>query len=379
MHSLSIIINILQEPYSTYPIYIKIALIGIIVSLAIVLLTYLEIIFRRLESTSKSLRINEAKNLVTEELTNNLMLEDESDKKSVNSVATKLKKLTRGDIIFNQIIIDELIFFHRNFSDNTGRLLSRLYNRLNLKELSLKKLKNRSWNVQAQGLREIQEMPALTLKNKELIQPLLFSENNDLRIEAQAAYLRMNREHPFDFLNYADEDLLDWHQIILLEVIYNTEDLKVPVFSKWLDSPNITVITFCIKLIVNYHQLDAIPKLISLLDHPKIKIREDAVAALGKLYAEQSETRLVEIFAEQVLSVKLLIIEALGLIASGKNIDFLRSQFLVDDDFSIIKTAGCALSNHPDFDKNTAFGDINQLSLERKTIINHCTDHLIRN
>lgn len=350
----------------------------IIVSIAIVILTNLGIIFQRIEYALLDFRITKAKGIVNQQILDNILLNDNIEERDIDKLALSLKRLSNKHGRYNQVVIDEIIFYHQNFSDSTGELLYRLYYRLDLIKDSLHKLTKSAWNVQAKGLREIQQMPP-SEEHLAFVYPLLNSKNNDLRIEAQAAFLRLSKDNPFKFLDLAKEELLEWHQIILFEIIGNTEDLEVPDFKNYFKSPNLSVITFCIKLVVHFQQLNSIPELIELIDHPADTIKKTAISALGLFSAEQSEQRMVEAYPKHVLSVKLKIISALGLIASGNSIDFLKKVFFSSEEFSLIKTAACALLSHSDLEINLVFRDVDNLSSDRKAIISHCTNALIRN
>ncbi|RYG22122.1 MAG: HEAT repeat domain-containing protein [Chitinophagaceae bacterium] len=369
--------NIIDK-FLSYPLFIQVASIVIAFSFSILLGTISFIVIKRLVDAALLKRTRKVKRLVTDELTQGIMLEDTFKEKSFTKILGRLQRIAKKSKLYTQVIADELIYYHKNLTDTTARLLYRLYSRLHLTDKALENLKASKWNIKAKALREMQEMPPAK-ENLSYITPLLNSTNNDLRIEAQAAYLKLAKTHPFMFLDDANFEILDWHQIILLDVINNDPDLEIPFFRKWLDSPNPTVITFCIKLILDFQQFDAIPELIKLIEHPNEKVKKDAIAALGKLYANEAEEMLVNQYEKEELSIKKYIIEAIGKIASGKYLQFLREQFLTVDDFSLTKSVGCALANHPTFNKETFFVNEPLLTPQRVTIFNHCTNTLIRN
>ena len=368
----------LKERFQNYPAFIEIALITIILSVILLLLTNALLSLERLKDAYRKKRIKRARALVMVELTSDVMMEDEVVEKDFNSLVHQLNTLAVKDKIFNQVVIDEIIYYHRNFTDSTQRLLGKLFSKLNLLENSLNKIKNGTWELKAKGLREIQEMPA-SEEVHALVNPLLNSKNHDLRIEAQAAYIRLNKDKPFGFLEHATEELLEWHQIILYELVSNTPELVVLDLKRLLLSKNTSVVSFSIKLIEYYQQLTAIPGLIRLMDHDDIQIREDAVSALGKLDAEEGESKMIEKFPKENLKVQLRILKSVGEIGSGRHLDFLKNQFLKSEEFPIIKTAGCALATYPEFDKESMLSGAHEVSPVRKTIINHCTNVLIRN
>ena len=360
-----------------YPLFIQIALVVSAISFATFLLTNVVMSLQRLEYSFLETRLVKLRKIVNGEITFKLMLKDRVVDQDIDGVVRRFNKIAITNKLVKQVITEELIYLRRNFSGYTATVLAKLYNRLNFMKSSISKLESRSWDVQAEGLREFQELPVPT-EDIALINPLLNDQNDDVRIEAQAAYIRLNSHNPFKFLDSATEELLEWHQIILFEMIINTPRADIPGFSKWLDSDNLSVIIFSIKLIVHYQQLEAIPNIIKLLDHDDENVKEITIYAVGQLGAEESEQKLIAIFQESDLPIKVKILEAIGNIGSGKSERFLTDQYLMAEEFSLIKTAGCALGNQPGFDGDK-FSAIHTLSLKQKTILSHCLNSLIRN
>lgn len=374
------IINFLESLYEwfqDYPLFIRFALGTITVSVILLMLTNAGLAFQRIADTYRKKHVAKARQLVMAELTSDAMMEEKVSEQDFNALVFQLNILALKNRIFKQVVIDEIIYYHRNFTDNTQAVLKMLFSKLNLLESSVAKVQKGAWELKAKGLREIQEMPALD--GMQLVSPLLNHKNHDLRIEAQAAYIRLNKDKPFEFLAETTEELLEWHQIILYELVSNTPELTIPDLKPLLLSKNISVVAFTIKLIEYHQQLSAIPGLIKLLDHEDTHLRALAVSALGRLDAEEGESKMVGKFHGEELKVQLRILKSVGEIGSGRHLDFLKEQFLQSEDFPVIKTAGCALAIYPDFDKATILDGANDVSQVRKTIINHCTNTLIRN
>ncbi|RZL05511.1 MAG: HEAT repeat domain-containing protein, partial [Pedobacter sp.] len=341
MDRVSEFLNRVLGHYEAYPLFIKIAVGMILFSITMVILVNLGIILRRTFSAINELRLTKAKNRLTDELSVSLVGIDMSHDKDVNRLSNRLSNVYLRDQQLSQLIMDQLIFFRRNFSDTVGQAVYLIFNKLELVQRSLKKLKMPSWDKKAEALREIQEMPPEEV-GFEILEPYIINKNDDLRIEAQAAYIRLNKPAPFAFLHDATEPMPEWHQIILFETALNTEDLVVPQFKEFFGNPEPTVLVFCIKMIEQHHQLDAIPALIRLLDNASVKVKLQVIHALGKLDAEEAEEKFKDIFNEQELQVRVKIIEVIGKIASGEQLDFLKDQFLISQEFEIISASSCA-------------------------------------
>ena len=375
--------ELFYEWFDNYPLFIKNAIVISFCSISLFLIAVHSLFLKRILDTYHEKRINKASTLISVALTNELMHEGKVADQHFNESLISLQLLSNKNKLYKQVLIDLVMFYHLNFTDQTGKRLNELFNKLNLIESSVKKLKNGAWKLRVQGLKEMQQLVAPEARFNYLVYPLLDHENNDLRIEAQIAHIRLNKDQPFAFLAYTSAELLPWHQILLYEFITNTPDLAVPKFNKYLQSENESVCAFCLKLIAYYHQLEAIPTLINLLSHPSTKIRAATIEVLAKLDAEEAEDKMIARYANEDLLVQSQILKAIGEIGSGKSLAFLSTQFLESDNFDIIKAAGYALANYPSFNKNKLLSalkaDHASGSLQKETIINHCLNNLIRN
>ncbi|MBG6236403.1 hypothetical protein IWX76_002984 [Pedobacter sp. CAN_A7] len=368
----------LHERYLHYPYFIQIAVVGIHLFIIFIVLIQLVLLFKRLFNSSFEQRKNNYLEQIIQELVGNLMIQDVVAEQDVQAIVGRLKYMAKKDPLYNQLLIDTLVYYHRNMTGTTATLLSAIYQRMDLEKSSVAKLQNNPWYIQVNGLQELQEMTP-SFKSLNYIHGFLDSENNDLRIVAQAAHINLNQEHPFSFLEKAQQPLLDWHQVLLFDLICNNDKLQVPDFSANLKSRNQSVIIFSIKLIEYYQQLHAIPTLMEIMDHPEPKIKEAVIGALGKLDAEDGEQKMIAIYSQQCLSVKLKILKAVGDIASGKSLTFLYVQFLKANNYHLMKTAGRALARYPAFDREAFLNRSDDILPFRKKIILHYSNTLIRN
>jgi hypothetical protein len=287
----------------------------------------------------------------------------------------KVKDLKAKNRWVTQVLIDQIIYLKRNFTDKTSSMLARLYQQLDLKSSSLNKLKSRSWQVRARGIMELREMAPL-MKTADIV-PYTHSRNDDLRVEAQAAYIRLNTADPFSVLFDTQEILVEWHQMILFDVITRNAQITIPSFKKWLNSSNCSIVIFCIKLIVHYTQLDAIPDLIDLLDHYDKEVQNRAINALGKLEAVEAGRVMVDRYPLFSKSCKIEVLIALARIGSKEQLSFLKNEFLEVNDFYLRKYAMCAIISLTKNDKREITTEMPQLDPQQVAIINHCFDDLV--
>jgi len=371
-----------MDIFQEYPVLIRGALIVIGISVLTSIMVYMIIFFNRVRAAYIDMRSNEAQKMISDKLNNYLFFMESisqvtrSDFRRVAKEFNKIKKLKLKNKLVRQILMDQIIYFRKNFTDRTGRILSKLYQNLGLKEISLGKLHTRSWQIKAQGILELREMAPLM--SSEGILPYTYSHNDDLRVEAQAAYIRLNPSGAFNFLNDAPEILLEWHQIILFDIVIRNEEITIPSFNTWLKSSNTSVITFSIKLIVHFMQFDSIPDLIRLIDHQDEQVQDRAINALGKLEAVKAENIMINKYPVLSISCKIEVLKALGRIGSGKYLSFLKAEFLQSENYYIRKYAMCSMITITKDDQEQILGDLPAIDQQQQAIINHCFDKLIQ-
>lgn len=366
-----------EETLYKYPLTIVIALIVISISVIASIIVYVVIFFSRMRSAYIDMRTDEARELISDKLNSYLYFMEgvgQVTRDDARLVTQELLKL-KGKVV-KQVLLDQIIYLSRNLTYSTGNILHALYRILDLKKISFGKLTAHAWQVKAQGIAELREMSPVT-KLPDILR-LTHSRNDDLRVEAQAAYVRLNTGNPFSFLDDTPELLLEWHQIILFDEITRNENIRIPAFSAWLSSGNTSIVLFCIKLIVHYAQLDAIPHLIALIDHKEEPVQNRAINALGKLEAREAEQPMVVHYPSLCASCRIEVLKALGRIGSGNYIPFLSSQYLEADSYYIQKYAMCSLKILTEHSKEEVLAEFAGVNAQREAIIHHCFDNLIR-
>ncbi len=372
---------ILPDIFKAYPTIIIVAVMVIGLSILASIIVYLIIFFGRVRASYIDIKTTKARKLISDKLNHYLFFMESVgniSRDDLRRVATELNKLTVLKFksrLVRQLLIDQLVYFKKNFTSQTSIALSKLYQNLGLKEFSFNKLHTNSWEVKAQGIAELREMAPIMSATE--ILPYTNSSNDDLRVEAQAAYVWLNTADPFSFLNDTSEILVEWHQIILFDMITKNEEIIIPPFNKWLNSPNSSIIVFCIKLIIYYKQPDAVPSLIQLLDHSDINVQNRAINALGKLEAISAEPIMIAHYSTFSKSCKLEVLKALRRINSKTSIQFLRAEFLKIDNFYIAKCAMYSIVAISGYTRAQLLAGLPELNAEQKAIINHCFDKLI--
>jgi HEAT repeat protein len=362
--------------FANLPLNIKASLIIIISSLTFFIGLYAFIFFRRIQQKHLEERKAGWKGKIADMISEVIISSDDEEIEAIIAqYLPQFSKLPLYNPIVRNIFIDEILIYHSNFTGKTQEVLRELYVRLKLDKYARRKLRSRFWEKQIGAIRELTQMAIR--EEAENILRYTDDENAQLRMEAQASFIRLSAEDSFRFLDKAKERVLDWHQLVLYDVITKTKNIKIPSFVKWLDSKNESVVLLCLKLVNHYQQLEAIPKLIDLLKHRNLAIRSLAIQVLAKMEAEMAEDDLFAIYENQPLKIKLNILEAFGKIGSGNYLRFLVSES-DNADFKIRMQALYAMRDHGFGGQESLNGLYQSESVQNKSIIKHVLDERIK-
>ncbi len=370
------------EQFSLLPLFIEIALAFIIIAIVATIIAYCSILYRRYKSYVHEKRVAFISPIIEEMITEQVLLNEnlgtdvpieeiEFDQAALSNKVYK-KPFVR------QILIDTLIAYRKNFRGEVGELLRKLYLDMNLDKDSYAKMKTMRWERKIKAVVELTQMDVAI--SDVTILPLTNSTNPSLRAAARNAYIQLSKNEPFKFFDIATEPLLPWDQLEMFKIITTTKDIAIPNFSRWVSySSNKSVVSFCLKLIAHYDQQSAIPAVMDLLNNKDHYYRADAIMCLGKLSAEVAEEKLVRIYNHQPLNCQIEILKAMGSIASGKYLEFLKTEFLYSSNFDIRMNAARAIIRHNTQNSRLLVEELMEMTHEEnQLIIKHCLNPLIK-
>lgn len=147
-------------------------------------------------------------------------------------------------------------------------------------------------------------------------------------VEFDGGYL--SGDEPFAFLDDPGKDLSSWDQLKILEEI-RAKNLEIPEFSFWLNSDNISVLGFCLRMIRSFGQQSAYHGVSRLLEHKNDEIRAEAIVTLGVLGNKEILEVFREKFESEGLTNRMLILRAMAKLPDDSSIDFLKE---------LLKTSG---------------------------------------
>lgn len=239
-----------------------------------------------------------------------------------------------------QFIIRNLINIKKNLTGTTTDTTVYLYEKLNLRRDSIKRMKSSAWHHKAQGIYELYMM------NQRDEYTAIFgytnSNNEYVRMEAQTASIGFSGFSGLAFLDNLTYPLHEWQQIKLLEQLAAIDVNEMPHLPLWLQSSNEYVIQFALKLTDIYQQIYVNDIVITCLESNNEKIRYQAIKTLGRIAQETTADALKEQYYKETPGNKLEIIKQLAIIGTSDELPFLTDR-LREEDESLIIEAGRAI------------------------------------
>jgi len=370
------------EQFSLLPLFIEIALAFILIAIVATIIAYCAIMYRRYKAYVHEKRVAFISPIIEEMITEQVLLNEQlSSDVPIEEIefdqAALSNKVYKKPFV-RQILIDTLIAYRKNFRGEVGELLRKLYLDMGLDKDSFAKMKTMRWERKIKAVVELTQMD-VTISDVTIL-PLTNSTNPSLRAAARNAYIQLSKNEPFKFFDIATEPLLPWDQLEMFKIITTTKDIAIPNFSRWVSySSNKSVVSFCLKLIAHYDQQSAIPAVMDLLNNKDHYFRADAINCLGKLSAEVAEEKMVRIYNHQPLNCQIEILKAMGTIASGKYLEFLKTEFLYSSNFDIRMNAARAIIRHNTQNSRLLVEELMEMTHEEnQLIIKHCLNPLIK-
>jgi tetratricopeptide (TPR) repeat protein len=230
------------------------------------------------------------------------------------------------------ILADEMKDLMVNLSGDAADRMRDLYYKLNLDVDSEIKVFSSKWHIKVKGFRELAFMNIKRV-NEEIVN-CLQSRNPIVRMEAQLALVRLNDEDRFSFLDNIKRPFTLWEQINVHEMIV-AHNLEVPDFSRWLSSPNRTVILFALRMIKVFDQKSVWEKIIPLLENEDVEIRNMAIFVLGRLKVKETLPHFKHIYKNETYENCLAILQAMRNMPDEMVLSFLKLVLDKEDDVQL--------------------------------------------
>ncbi len=242
-----------------------------------------------------------------------------------------------------QVLIDEMIDVSVNLKGEEAKKLLSLYKHLGLDRDSLARANSSLWHKKIKGFRELAFMNIRD--GNGVIYKALNSSNEILRMEAQIALVRLSDKDPFEFLSHLVRPFSLWEQITLHELLIQ-HSIKVPSFSKWLTSPNHTVVMFALRMIREFRQIDATEEVRQAMMHSDPAVRQLAVQIAGDLELRSTLETMKHMYKNQGYNICLEIVRAMGKMPDLSMLGFLKMVLDKEDDVQLQIEATKAIENN---------------------------------
>jgi hypothetical protein len=218
------------------------------------------------------------------------------------------------------VLLDEIMKIQKDVNGEAYESLRDLYIALNLDRKSIKKILRMDWPGKISGIKEVAELDVRSALP--IIDRYHSSGNEVLRSEAQIGIIRLNKKDPFYFLDHFDGYLTRFEQLKIYHIV-NRYSIPVPEFNRWFNSGNDSVVIFSINMAVLFNQSYAEEQLAKLLNHASPRVREAVINAVGNLELLDLDSRLMDIYPQEIDINKMAILKALQKIPDERQIGFL--------------------------------------------------------
>jgi len=367
--------------YTNAPLAIQIAMVFIVIAVSATVTAYLVILRSRYRSHRRAKQLQKLMPKIDDLLINEILanpdIPQDVHPSKIDIPTMAFEQLPLQKRWARTALTERIIHFRSNVKGNSGALLRNLYLQLDLDKDAARKLKSPRWDHKVRALSEYVSLE-LPISDVTLL-PLANSRNRELRAAARQAYIKLSKNEPFKFFDSVTDPLLPWDQVELFRIITTTEDISIPNFARWITySSNKSVVSFCLKLVVHYNQIAAVPAIIKLLDNRDHYLRGDAINALGKLRIKEAEDKFAQLYTTQPLFCQVEILKALGRINSGKYVDFLRNEFLHATEFDLRKAAARSIARNSGKAREVLEELLATTSGQDLLILKHCMNPLIK-
>lgn len=305
---------------------------------------YLRIYYARIDAKRKNL-----KNAVEELLA--IMIADEasffegSEESIRKNISAHFKDINLGNRFNRDTLRGEFVLLLDQLGGSSATNLKKVYYVLELHKDLLRDIhRKRDWKIVSSALHDLGLMGIQSAKKE--VNARINDENAFIRQEAIVAYVHLNPEHPFDFLDNFNQELTEWQQLNLFLALSQNPFATVPEFKRWLLVENEYVVDFCLKMVSFYNQLESVPELLHLVAHANPEIRADNYYAIQKLQADDAVPALLQVYELEPIPLKLDILKAFGEIRAEETRDFLIAR-MHDPDFSLALQCAVSISKFP--------------------------------
>ncbi|WP_298115624.1 hypothetical protein [Flavobacterium sp.] len=196
-----------------------------------------------------------------------------------------------------KLFISILLELNSSLSGELKKKVQELYIQLSLFNYSFSKIKNTSWNIKIEGIRELTQLEYKTNVDNAII-PYMNHSNEILRGEIQLAMVKLYGVNGLFYLNNLKYQLSEWQQIEIIDALKSHINFKMPDLKIWYESNNNSVVEIALKITQKYQLINYCNSIIKLLHHDNYYIRMKSRFLIRHFKLIEATNRLCEMFKE---------------------------------------------------------------------------------
>lgn len=242
---------------------------------------------------------------------------DSVKKYQLEDIEKEIRSKRRKDIF-----IKYLISLKKDLFGEYNEVLSDLYEKLNLFQSGLRKIKSWDYTKKVVGIREISEFHYVPGYN--LVLKYISSSNPVLRQETQIALMKMNTKDPLFFLEKEWRDLSDWHKLRIHDTLRSTTFKHTIWFDQYLIHPSDEVKAFIVQLCLLFKRVETMEGIRLLITEGDDRVKFWVLRAITEMGDDRDIDRVVDLLVKSVNpEIQLECINALGQIGGETEVKLL--------------------------------------------------------
>lgn len=243
--------------------------------------------------------------------------------------------------LFRNLLLEKLVSSKKKFSGIAQDEIQRLFVNYGLYSEALQNLNSTKPYVIAGGIQEVTAMKMTDSLPK--VKKYLEHPTPQVYNEAQYAMVVFEGFSGLVFLNTLQTQLSDWQQLRLLGSLKKVSEVSNVSVEMWLQSSNLSVVVFTLKLIKKFQMFTCYDLVKKLLHHASENVRINAVQTLQILENDLTMEHFMETYPLQPVKVQLAVLKAMKHSNDKRYHDFFRSQLIHQQVVSLKMEAAQAL------------------------------------
>lgn len=366
-----------MNKFTSYPFFIQVALVVIFLLLIALVVTYIYIVSVRLKNNIVTRLSSKYQSKFREILITDIITKENPTVEEFEATLHKFKALHGDRKRIKNILIEDIKHFRAQFAGVTNELLRKLYIGLNLHAAAKDGI--HSMEVD-KVIFSIKELMIMNIEEPHLNTEVFLKHENQYIREITRRYIIAMEDNGIEIvLDDLTQPISGIEQLELFQAITGLGMREMPEFSKWIhiDKPY-TLVSLCLKLVVHFQQFNSISVIEQLLVTDNQQLKKEAINALGKLLQKESELTLVNLYDEEDEETKIEIVKALGRIASGERLNFLKYIFDNESAIALKKHAAKSIVSHDIKSALFLTNMYKKASQENQVILNHALNTNIK-